>query len=141
MRRKALGGMAPVSVLRPCHCGAKVFWHSQVRRLGRASSRFEHDHAWQVPVVRRLTELTQTDSGLRLFASASRLLASASCASSCADLRSRAERTIHEPCLSLSVRDESVSDLLPHCFGSFRKLGVPYFGVLITRILLSRVLY
>ena len=26
-------------------------------------------------------------------------------------------------------------------FGSFRKLGVPYFGVLIIRILLFRVLY
>ena len=26
-------------------------------------------------------------------------------------------------------------------FGSFRKLGVPYFGVLILRILLFRVLY
>ena len=26
-------------------------------------------------------------------------------------------------------------------FGSFRKLGIPYFGVIITRILLFRVLY
>ena len=30
---------------------------------------------------------------------------------------------------------------LPSRFGSFRKLGVPYLGVLIIRILLFRVLY
>ena len=33
------------------------------------------------------------------------------------------------------------SELLDLLYGSFRRLGVPYFGVLIVRILLFRVLY
>ena len=40
---------------------------------------------------------------------------------------------------SWSVKNPEPSD--PSLNGSFRKLGVPYFGVLIIRILLFRVLY
>ena len=40
------------------------------------------------------------------------------------------------------VRASGQGRLLQAChYGSFRKLGVPYFGVLMTRIPLFRVLY
>ena len=52
--------------------------------------------------------------------------------------------------LQMELRGFKVIQMLEKCvlptgslidFGSFRKLGVPYFGVLIIRILLFRVLY